>query len=88
MSTSTLDPDNDFEPDHELGEGHDINALGPSDSSDSGSDMAGTPGRDGDTDSTGTGERAGVDRSDSDKSARDVDVDRIEQESGPDDVDE
>ncbi len=87
MSKSTIDPDNDFEPDRELGEGHDINALGPSDSSDSGSDMAGTPGRGGDTDSTGTGERAGVERSD-ETTARDIDVDRIEEDIGPDEVED
>lgn len=85
MSTSTIDTDNDFEPDRELGEGHDIASLGPSDSSDSGSDMAGTPGRHGDTDSTGTGERAGVRRDDeSENGPRDIDTNRIEQESVPD----
>lgn len=43
MSTSTLDPDN-FPTDRHarnLPPGHDIRSLGPSDSSDSGSDMAG-----------------------------------------------
>lgn len=88
MSTSTIDPDNDLEPDRELGEGHDINALGPSDSSDSGSDMAGTPGRRGDTDSTGTGERASVERDDGKKPAADIDIDRVEPGIGPDEVDE
>ncbi len=39
--------------------GRDIDALGPSDSSDSGSDMQGIPGLDGsDSDAAGTGERA------------------------------
>jgi hypothetical protein len=71
-----------------LGEGHDINALGPSDSSDSGSDMSGTPGRSGDTDSTGTGERAGVERRDEAAAARDIDVDRIEEDIGPDEVED
>jgi hypothetical protein len=88
MSTSTIDTDNDFEPDRKLGEGHDINALGPSDSSDSGSDMAGTPGRQEDTDSTGTGERASVERTDASENIRDIDVDRIESEIGPDEIDE
>lgn len=94
MSKSTIDPDNadnlelDRAQEHRLGEGHDIDALGPSDSSDSGSDMVGTPGRHGDTDATGTGERASVERSDDNTGMRDIDVDRIEQGLGPDDVDE
>lgn len=42
---STLDPDNFPEaPDRSLGSGHGIGALGPSDSSDSGSDVMGGPG--------------------------------------------
>lgn len=86
MGTSSIDTDNDFEPDRELGEGHDIASLGPSDSSDSGSDMAGLPGRHSDTDATGTGERVGVRRDETeDADARDIDTDRIEQ--GPDTID-
>ena len=43
--TSTLDPDNFPEsPDRVLGSGHGTGALGPSDSSDTGSDIAGGPG--------------------------------------------
>jgi hypothetical protein len=43
--TSTLDPDNFPEaPDRSLGKGHGIDALGPSDISDSGSDVMGGPG--------------------------------------------
>lgn len=42
MSTSTLDPENIPEPDRILGKGHGTGALGPSDSSDSGSDVAGS----------------------------------------------
>jgi hypothetical protein len=43
--TSTLDPDNFPEaPDRSLGKGHGIGALGPSDTSDSGSDVMGGPG--------------------------------------------
>jgi len=43
--TSTLDPDNFPErPDRSLGKGHGIDALGPSDISDSGSDVVGGPG--------------------------------------------
>ncbi|NHZ83478.1 hypothetical protein F2P44_30050 [Massilia sp. CCM 8695] len=43
--TSTLDPDNFPEtPDRKLGTGHGTGALGPSDSSDSGSDLVGASG--------------------------------------------
>jgi hypothetical protein len=43
--TSTLDPDNFPErPDRTLGKGHGIDALGPSDISDTGSDVVGGPG--------------------------------------------
>jgi len=43
--TSTLDPDNFPEgPDRSLGKGHGIDALGPSDISDTGSDVVGGPG--------------------------------------------
>ncbi len=43
--SSTLDPDNFPElPDRKLGSGHGTGALGPSDSSDSGSDLFGAPG--------------------------------------------
>jgi len=42
MAGSTLDPDNlPGRKDRETGKGHDTKSLGPSDSSDSGSDMAG-----------------------------------------------
>lgn len=43
--TSTLDPDNFPDaPDRVIGRGHGTGALGPSDSSDSGSDISGGPG--------------------------------------------
>lgn len=43
--TSTLDPDNFPEaPDRVIGKGHGTDALGPSDNSDSGSDVVGGPG--------------------------------------------
>ena len=43
--SSTLDPDNFPErPDRSLGRGHGVDALGPSDISDSGSDVVGGPG--------------------------------------------
>ncbi|MGH8854559.1 MAG: hypothetical protein ACREWI_09805 [Telluria sp.] len=42
---STLDPDNfPDRPDRSLGKGHGIDALGPSDTSDTGSDVVGGPG--------------------------------------------
>ncbi|PWF55766.1 hypothetical protein [Massilia glaciei] len=42
--SSTLDPDNlPTRPDRRLGRGHGTGALGPSDTSDSGSDLAGAP---------------------------------------------
>lgn len=39
--TSTLDPDNTPEPDRQLGKGHGTGAVGPSDTSDTGSDVQG-----------------------------------------------
>lgn len=55
--SSTLDPDNFPEaPDRTLGVGHGTGALGPSDSSDSGSDVVGGPGlTDGDNLDLGSG---------------------------------
>ncbi len=41
MATSTLDPDNLPESDRQLGKGHGTNTLGPSDTSDTGSDVQG-----------------------------------------------
>ena len=41
MASSTLDPENIPEPDRRLGKGHGTAALGPSDTSDSGSDVQG-----------------------------------------------
>lgn len=44
MASSSLDPDNlGSGPDRSLGKGHGTGALGPSDSSDSGSDIQGAP---------------------------------------------
>ncbi len=49
--SSTLDPDNFPEaPDRSVGKGHGIDALGPSDNSDSGSDVVGGPGLSADED--------------------------------------
>ena len=58
---STLDPDATGAPEA-IPAGHDNRALGPSDSSDSGSDVAGSEGRDSDSDRAGTGENAAVGR--------------------------
>ena len=71
MSSSTLTPGNlPAGPDRRVHRGHGTSALGPSDSSDSGSDMIGSPGIsqpadelgdaefDSDTDRNGSGERA------------------------------
>jgi hypothetical protein len=45
MATSPLDPSNlSGRPDRSLGRGHGTRALGPSDSSDTGSDLVGAPG--------------------------------------------
>lgn len=44
MADSTLDPDNFGRRDRKLGSGHGTSALGPSDISDSGSDLMGTDG--------------------------------------------
>lgn len=41
MASSTLDPDNIPESDRQLGKGHGTDSLGPSDTSDTGSDMQG-----------------------------------------------
>jgi hypothetical protein len=65
-------------------DGHGTKALGPSDSSDSGSDVAGGDAPallgdsdlDGDSDSAGTGERATVGRDDTQPASRDVAPDR------------
>jgi hypothetical protein len=45
---------------NEVGKGHDIRSVGPSDSSDTGADMVGLGGLDSTSDRHGTGERASV----------------------------
>jgi len=45
---------------NEIGKGHDIGSVGPSDSSDTGADMMGVGGLDSTSDRNGTGERADV----------------------------
>ncbi len=44
MASSSLDPENLNRPDRQLGKGHGTDALGPSDTSDSGSDVVGGDG--------------------------------------------
>ncbi|MEO6078616.1 MAG: hypothetical protein ABIQ86_02410 [Steroidobacteraceae bacterium] len=61
----------------ELLRGRDIRALGPSDSSDTGSDMMGLGGLDSTTDRNGTGERATVENDADVDSERDISVDGI-----------
>ena len=57
--------------------GHDAEALGPSDSSDSGSDMTGLEALDVDSDSAGTGERRSAAGDDGGREAGDIAVDRV-----------
>ncbi|KQW88455.1 hypothetical protein ASC94_23835 [Massilia sp. Root418] len=85
--SSTLDPDNfPRAPDRSLGRGHGTGALGPSDRSDTGSDVAGGTAAadlgdadlDSDTDSGGTGERAEVGRESVEQDGADIGVDHIE----------
>jgi hypothetical protein len=82
---STLDPDNipAVQPDRVLGKGHGTGALGPSDSSDSGSDTTG--GQDvgdayleSDTDSSCTGETAAVGRDNVAPDGSDIGFDHVE----------
>jgi hypothetical protein len=54
--------------------GHDVRSLGPSDSSDSGSDVAGLPGLDSTSDRQGTGERASVELDDEAELRPDADI--------------
>ena len=85
MTTSPLHPDNiPAGPDRSLGKGHGTEALGPSDSSDSGSDVQGIPADagdanlDSDTDRFGTGEVAAGERDAVVREGADIDTDHIE----------
>lgn len=73
MPTSTLDPDNIPEPDRQLNKGHGTDSLGPSDTSDSGSDIQGHPRWAADTD-------LGLDRG----TNEDSDSGRRSRSAGPD----
>jgi len=76
---STLNPSNFPADGEQLNplKGHDTGALGPSDSSDSGSDVAGGDPTDDDSDRSGTGERAAVGRKRRTRTDTDLDTDRI-----------
>ena len=85
---STLDPDNAPEGAGTTIKGHDTRTLGPSDSSDSGSDLArpgtdrrlGDVGLDADSDRQGTGERMAADI-EPEREDADLEVDRVVDES-------
>jgi hypothetical protein len=74
---STLDPENfpHGRPRKNL-KGHDVRALGPSDSSDTGADMAGLGPLDDTSDRSGTGERTTVDDERA-SAGHDIDTDRL-----------
>ncbi len=74
---TTLTPDNlPAGRDRNVGRGHGTEALGPSDSSDSGSDVVGEDNLDSDTDRFGTGEAAAA-GDDAPDDAQDIGTDRI-----------
>jgi len=74
---STLDPDNfPARRARKTAKGHDIRALGPSDSSDTGADMAGIGPLDDTSDRNGTGERMTVGR-ERVRADHDVGTDRV-----------
>jgi len=85
MGINPLDPASaSARPDRKINQGHGTRALGPSDSSDSGSDVASNAGPDigdanldSDSDRFGTGERAAV-GSDADAEGADIDADHVE----------
>ena len=78
MADSTLDPDNvPARRGRKTQKGHDVRSLGPSDSSDSGSDLAGTRGRDDTSDRAGTGERITAEPDESAGFGNDIDADRV-----------
>jgi hypothetical protein len=78
---STLDPDNPLpERMRKTPKGHDVRALGPGDSSDTGSDMAGATlpgGMDNTSDRHGTGERVSADKQPPARAGADIDTDRV-----------
>ncbi len=91
MGINPLDPGSaSARPDRDVRRGHGTRALGPSDSSDSGSDVAGgAPGEsagadvgdvnlDSDSDRNGTGERAAAGPDEEVGDGADIDTDRID----------
>ncbi len=84
MARSTLDPDNiPARRAPRTPKGHDVRSLGPSDSSDSGSDLAGLRRRDDTSDRNGTGERTSADADQPARTNADIGTDRV---VGPDDA--
>jgi hypothetical protein len=75
MANSSLLDNDEMIPDE--APGHDIGALGPGDSSDSGSDVIGTPLADTDTDRYGTGERVSVEPDEAEPDGSDIVPDHI-----------
>ena len=80
MASSPLDPGSGPRtPDRDVKRGHGTRALGPSDSSDSGSDGdVGDSNLDSDSDRYGTGERGAAPRDLAAEDGADIDADRIE----------
>ena len=88
MAGSTLTPSNlPAGPDRRIHQGHGTSALGPSDSSDSGSDLRGAAGSppdfggsdlDSDSDSQGTGERGAATGDEDAREGADIDTDHVE----------
>lgn len=93
MSSSTLTPGNlPAGPDRRIHQGHGTSALGPSDSSDSGSDVQGGTDMtqvgmedDSDSDRNGTGERAAADAESEPRDGSDIDTDHVEKMPEADD---
>jgi hypothetical protein len=82
--TSTLDPDNfPLERKRKTQKGHDARSLGPSDSSDTGSDMTGIGNLDDTTDRNLTGERTSVGTERAVRPGTDIETDRV---VGPDEA--
>ncbi len=86
MPLNPLDPASSAgQRDRILGRGHGTRALGPSDSSDSGSDIQGAAseigdaGLDSDSDRNGTGERSGATPDTEGPDAADISTDHVEQ---------
>jgi hypothetical protein len=76
--SSTLDPDS-YSTQQTKTKGHDVKSLGPSDSSDSGSDMAdgGDEGTGDTSDRAGTGEHMAADEAEDANPGADIEADRI-----------